>query len=61
MKDKTRYHSKLSKEQVNEIKAHLLDERGIKQDWIARKFGVNQSTIAHYNRQLKNKNNGIKN
>jgi DNA-binding Lrp family transcriptional regulator len=52
MKDITRYHAKLTKEQVNQIMEYLRDER-IKQEWIAKKFGVSQPTISRYNRKLK--------
>lgn len=52
MKDITRYHAKLTKSQVMDIQQYLKDER-IKQEWIAKKFGVSQPTIARYNRKLK--------
>lgn len=45
--------TKLSKEQKEEIKKLLSDERGIKQTWIAEKFGVQQTAIAYYKRKLK--------
>lgn len=42
----------LTKEQQEEIKRLLSDER-IKQMWIASKFKVDQSTVAYYKRKLK--------
>ena len=45
--------SKLNGEKREKIIGLLLDERKIKQEWIAKKFGVNQSAIAYYNRKLK--------
>lgn len=45
--------SKLDNEKRQQIKELLLDERGIKQEWIAKQFGVSQGTIAYYNNKLK--------
>lgn len=48
-----RRKSKLSEEDIQKIKEYLSDERGIRQVWIAKQFGVCQSTIAFYNQKLK--------
>lgn len=45
--------SKLNGEKREKIIELLLDERKIKQEWIAKKFGVGQSAIAYYNSKLK--------
>lgn len=50
---KEKHKNKLSIHQKEEIKKLLLDERPIRQEWIAEKFGVRQSLIAYYNRKLK--------
>lgn len=48
----TKHKNKLSPQQIAEIKELLMDERGIKQDWIARKYNVRQSTISFHKKQL---------
>jgi len=51
MNDKKRYHAKLSNEQIEKVKEYLLDGR-IKQEWIAKQFGVAQCTIAYWKRKF---------
>lgn len=53
MTDKSRYHAKLSKEQIEKIKEYLTCGLPIKQEWIANQFKVDQSLIAYYNRKIK--------
>lgn len=59
MSNKTRYLAKLTPDQVQQIKHHLKDERGIKQEWIAKQFGVSQCAISYYNRKLKKESNHV--
>jgi hypothetical protein len=49
---KTRYHAKLTEDQKRKIIEYLNDGR-IKQEWIAKQFGVKQCTISYHNRKLK--------
>lgn len=49
----TKHKNKLSPQQIEEIKELLMDD--IKQDWIAKKYNVRQSTIAFHKKQLENK------
>lgn len=49
----SKYHAKLSKEQIEKIKEYLTCGLPIKQEWIAGQFGVRQSLIAYYNRKFK--------
>lgn len=48
----SKYHSKLTEAQLQEIKQLLMDERGIRQVWIASRFGVNQSCIAYHKKRM---------
>lgn len=57
MTNKSRYLSKLNPEQLEKIKEYLLDERPIRQVWIAKQFGVAQCTIAYHKRKLSRTHN----
>lgn len=48
-----RYHSKLSKEQVQKVREYLTCGLPIKQEWIAKQFGVSQCTIAYHHKKIK--------
>lgn len=57
MSDRVRYLAKLSPQQIRQIHDYLLDERHIKQEWIAKQFDVKQSTISYHYQKIKNRTN----